>query len=580
MKKVSEDKDKLSDSEHIENSSDTASEWDTPSSSRLITGGFYQALRDIITGTLIGLWVIVVIPRLVPQPEVMGIIKIVNTNLSLVGIFFDLGVWRGFQFYMASSFADKNEEKILKYTQTLFFFKIINGILYNATIIIFLIYFFPNLSVDYTTAYYFTYIFVAFRWFFGFASMFGHVITSKHRFDYDFYISLVDLASYVLFSMLWLYICNTFLFSDNIITGNVLGLVMADLCRWICIWLVQAYAINKLKILNLKKALRLKFDKPTFFQLLKYGIWVVGRSLLGQLAEIGCFLWILILKINIGNPEAVLGYWEQALISVGLFSLSTNLVQPMFPAISEAYAKNDNSLIQKYWVSSMKWYFLWSFYAFGSYVGWGELFVVTFSGETWRKAGVLAALISPALFIRNGNEYLMNVANGINQPKHVMIGTALRIPILLIGGFFLFRDHVYIGMSIVFLLIEVVFFIYLLWQIKKKIVVTTPLWTFFVPLVACIGAFVSVELITMFINVPETIWGYLLCVIPYSLIFFVLFILLGGYESSDYEDFEKSLKTVLKSEDKARKIIKGLQKFARISPLYDKFAQNQLQKNN
>ncbi len=543
-------------------------QWEKPSTERLLAGGFFKSLEGIITGTISGIWMLIILPRLVPQAEVYGILAVAGTFLGFLGSFLDWGVWTGFQMVVARSLQSKDNQTTLKYTQTIMSFKIINGIAYNLLVLAFLVWLFPLIHFDYPTAYYFVFIFVSTRWFGGFLAMFDHIISGANRFDYEFYISLIKMGSTIGFKLLWLWITNTFLFPGNIIIANAVGIAISEMFETLTSWFLQGLVIYKLKILPLKQALRPGFDREAFKFILRYGTFVVARQYLIYFSEVNAFLWVFILRSIVINAEAMVGLWVIAINSIGLFYTATNLTRPMFPAIADAYNRKDQGLIRKYWMTMMKWYLLWCWISLGFYVGWGEVAVVVLSGEIWRPAGFIMALISPTFFLRLGNEYFTNILNAIGKPHTVLAGTALRIPILLFGGFFLFGNVV--GMAIIFFGIELVYFVFSYRKIKKYLQIETPSWIVIIPGIACGCTFLLVKVIFMFWVLPDEFAKFVLLYLFYFLIFFAIFLSLGGWEPKDFQDIEKALKMVFTKGNFAHACVNGIEKLAKISPLYGK----------
>ncbi len=543
--------------------------WEKPSTERLLAGGYFKSLEGLITGTISAVWMLIILPRIVPQAQVYGIIAVAGSYLGFLGSFIDWGCWTGFQMVIANSFGAKDNETVLKYTRTIMSFKIINGIIFNILAFAFLAWLFPLIHFDYETAYYFVFIFVSTRWFGGFLTMFDHIISGANRFDYEFYMSLLKMGSTICYKLVWLWISNNYFFPTNPIIANAIGIAISETFETITSWFLQGLVIYKLKLLPLKQALRPGFDRDAFKFILRYGTFVVARQYLIYFSEVNAFLWVFILRFVVVDPEAVVGLWVMAINSIGLFYTATNLVRPMFPAIADAYNRKEQGLIRMYWITMMKWYLLWCWISVGFYIGWGELAVVVLSGEVWRPAGFIMALISPTFFLRLGNDYFTNILNAIAKPHTVLAGTALRIPILLFGGFFLFVNVV--GMAIIFFGIELVYFVFSYWKIKKYLQIETPTWIVVIPGIASGGAFLLVKLIFILLPLPDELLKFVLLYLFYFLIFFAIFLWLGGFEPKDFKDFEKALKMVFAKGNLAHIVINGVENLAKISPLYGRF---------
>ncbi len=83
--------------------------------------------------------------------------------------------------------------------------------------------------------------------------------------------------------------------------------------------------------------------------------------------------------------------------------------------------------------------YLFSGFGLFFYLGWSNIYITALSGDAWAESGYILLLITPQYLFRKANDTFTGILQGINAPHDVLIGTALRIPILVFGGFILFK---------------------------------------------------------------------------------------------------------------------------------------------
>ncbi len=89
--------------------------------------------------------------RLVPYPKVSGVITWVAAIVGLIGGFIDWGTWTGLQMRLSSAIPLHDEATIIRYSRTMFTFKIINSFVYTGLLYIILSYYFSTLNDPYKT---------------------------------------------------------------------------------------------------------------------------------------------------------------------------------------------------------------------------------------------------------------------------------------------------------------------------------------------------------------------------------------------------------------------------------------------
>jgi O-antigen/teichoic acid export membrane protein len=560
--------------------------WKKEGSQRLITGGSFKLLQTILTGGLGGMLWIIIYPRLISQPEVFGITSIVATVLGLFGSLFDWGIWTGFQRSLAGSMGLNDKEQTKKLTRTMMTFKIFNGFAYNVAVFAFLIFLFPHISVfnTYTDAYRVCFMFVSIKWFFSFADMFEHVIAAGSRFDFEFYISIFELIDTLALKLFWLWASNTFLFPGNVIVANAVAIAVSDFIEGILKYLLRFIAIRKLQrrgklnIFPIRQMLKPGFDKKILKNMLGYGTFVFGRQILGYFAEAGSLLWMILLSIfwTKSNPAEFIGFWNLAASTTSIFLVASTLNRPVFPAISEAYIKKEHKLIRQYCITSGKWFFVWAWFALGIYIAWGEEILRFISGDQWILSGQIVRVIAPAVFGRFGNEYLIGILNAIGKPKHVMKGTALKIPVMVLGAILFFPTQRYGYYALVYALMELTFFIYLLRQMQPILHVRMPSWIYIIPGIACgVAMLVPSLLYFSILAKTSTLVTLIVMLLMYAAIFFFVFVWMGGIEAKDFDDYQESFKAFFKKDEDAVIFVRRFRKMAKISFLYGKFTSEQ-----
>jgi O-antigen/teichoic acid export membrane protein len=556
---------------------------------RLLAGNSFKMAEMLITGTIGGILWIIIYPRLIPQPEVFGITSIVATVLGLFTALLDWGVWTGFQMMLSRSFGNQDIEKASKYTRTLLTFKIFNGLLFNAGVFIFIIFIFPNLNMfgTWQEAYKLCFIFFSIRWFVGFGAIYEHVIAAGKRFDWEFYMSLVSLGVTLTLKLFFLWYFNTYIFPSDAISANATAIVISDTIELVIRYLMQGLVIRKLKILPVSAIIKPGFKKEEFREMLKYGSFVVGRTVLSYFSEAGSFLWIILLTLTLQgpniNPAEFIGYWNLAASLVSIFLIATSMTRPIFPAISDAFIKEQRDLIQQYCNQAAKWFFRWAIFILGLYIGFGEHILIIVSGESWKLSGQIMRVIAPAAFIKFGNEYLIGILNATGKPKKVMIGTLLKIPVmvimfLIIGTYsivvydYSVTTETYGFYATIYFIIELVFCIYLLKQIKETVNLKIAKNIWIIPTIACIVSMILPGFIFWRIwTVPERgIMNLILMVLIYIVFYVFTFLWLGGADRSDFEDLELSLKNFM-PDLLAKWLVIISHWLAKLSPLYNRF---------
>ncbi|MHA1728152.1 MAG: lipopolysaccharide biosynthesis protein, partial [Promethearchaeota archaeon] len=304
----------------------------------------------------------------------------------------------------------------------------------------------------------------------------------------------------------------------------------------------------------------------------------------GYFAEAGSFLWIILLSFTLQTMDAAtfVGYWNLAVSLISAFLIATTMARPIFPAISEAYIKEQKELVQQYCNKAANWFFLWAFFALGIYIAFGEHILMFISGENWKISGQIIRVIAPATFIKFGNEYLIGILNAMGKPKKVMIGTALKIPVMvglfvLIGaisitipgyGYIITTENFGFYASVYFLM-ELVFCIYLLRQIKGTVKLKIPKHFWIIPACACIIAIFIPAWI--FWRVDRSNLGLVLMLVLYVVFYSWSYQWLGGIDDEDFVDLEDSLKNFMFNK-LAEILVKIARWFAKLSPLYGKFS--------
>ncbi len=250
---------------------------------------------------------------------------------------------------------------------------------------------------------------------------------------------------------------------------------------------------------------------------------------------------------------------------MGFYLMAENLMRSILPAIAEAHGKNDLTLLQAYWNTTMKWNFLWSWFSLGFYLGGGVIYIVAFSGLPWYTAGLITIAAAPAYFFKTGNDYFVAILNALNKPHKPLIGSALKIPFLVFGGLLLFKlpfvnvinwlvniglvqppstwlpsdAYGIIGMAITFIMIEAAFYIYAYYQIAHILHISTPAWIIIIPgILMFIGLFLMRYVMGFVLNYETNlVMQFIFLFVLYSAFFFLPFIWLGGFEVKDYEEF-------------------------------------------
>ena len=230
----------------------------------------------------------------------------------------------------------------------------------------------------------------------------------------------------------------------------------------------------------------------------RYGTFVVARQYLLYIADQSQFLWLLFVQLFLPNPEAIIGYWVLAAGSDGILAMASDISGPIFPAMAEAFGKKDLALCESYWLTVMKWFTLFSGFGLFFYLGWSNIYITALSGDAWAESGYILLLITPAIFIRKANDTFTGILQGINAPHDVLIGTALRIPILVFGGFILFKYWGILGMAITWNLMELVFVIYMYLRIKHILKIRTPIWLITIPFIVGLIAMLITKGIMVF----------------------------------------------------------------------------------
>jgi O-antigen/teichoic acid export membrane protein len=539
-------------------------------SEKLLAGGYYKTIQGMIIGNCMAIWNLVVLPRLVPYPEVFGIISIVATMLGLVANVLDWGIWASMDIILAQAINSHDEPRIERYVRTMFTFKLINGVVYNAVIWIFLLVFFPKLQLTWSLAYFIAISFNGFRWFVGFMVVNERSVIAAQRFDYETYYIGINFGFHVVSRLFWLWIVNTYWYPTDPILACAIAFVISETIEIFWNWTIQAYFARRGKILNLRRLLKPGWDREALSHFFHYGKYIVGRQYLILLSELNSVLWVLMVNYSVSNPEQIIGFWALAVSSMGPFYMATNITGPLFPAIASSFYKKEFALIESYWLTAIKWYLLWCVFSIGFYWGWGELMAVTVSGEVWRTAGVIMRWMALGFFFKMGNDMLSSILNAINQPKLVMIGTALKIPVLIIGGLFFF-DTIY-GMAVTYILMEGIFFFMMYFAIKRSLHISTPTWVIVIPWVSLVFGMLICSLLFRIWALPVTILGFVISFIVFFIFYFLAFIWLGGFEVSDYTQFEGSLNMVIPNSKLPSLIVGTLRNIARISPFYGKFS--------
>lgn len=547
-------------------------DWKIPGNKRLLAGGYFKGAQGLITGSFMGLWGLVILPRLIPQPEVFGIISMVATYLGLIGTCLDWGCWTAYQMIMAKAIGVNDQNNIIKYTRTIVAFKIINSLIFNGIVFLFLAIWWPKIFLNWREAYQMALVFITIRAFGSFMSIWEHLTAASHRFDYEFYISLVHFAFVIVSKLFWLWICNTFWFPAEPIIANVSAIVISETFEIILAWILQAWAFHRLALIPLNILLIPHLDRECFVVLLKYGTSITLRSYALAFADVNSFLWILFVNLLISEPEMMVGYWVVALSFMGTYQLAANLNRPIFPAIADAHHRQDQRLLQGYWITTMKWNYLWSFLALGLYLGWGKAVVIALAGDSWELSGQIVQWIAVAFLFRMTNDYFALILNGINKPYFALCGTLIKIPVLIGGALITFQAQSYIGMAMVFTIMELVQFIFLSAVLKHQLHMKTPLWIVFIPAIACFGSLGVSILIERSIKFPSVLANVVIMYTIFILIFFAFFLWMGGFEIKDFVEYEQGLKYVFKHSTFPHNFIYIIQRFSQLSPLYGRFS--------
>ena len=102
--------------------------------------------------------------------------------------------------FLSSAIPLHDEATIIRYSRTMFTFKIINSFVYTGLLYIILSYYFSTLNDPYKTAYYYVAVFTVIQGFGGFAGLYSTYYTCAERFDVDFFISLVTILFTFIFA--------------------------------------------------------------------------------------------------------------------------------------------------------------------------------------------------------------------------------------------------------------------------------------------------------------------------------------------------------------------------------------------
>jgi len=267
-----------------------------------------------------------------------------------------------------------------------------------------------------------------------------------------------------------------------------------------------------------------------------------------------------------------------------IFLITTTMTRPIFPAISEAYIKEQKDLIQQYCDRAAKWFYRWAILILGIYIFFGEHILILISGkaEVWKISGQIVRVIAPAYFLKFGNEYLIGILNAIGKPNRVLIGTAIKIPVMIVL-FLLIPVEIQIFSPIVemilgqplsndnfglyatiFFMIELVFAIYLLVSIKQhlRLKISKQIWI--KPTISCILGMILPAFIFWRLN--RGILSLLLTVFLFIFSYYLIFMWMDGMEESDWIELEISLKGFMKDRF-AEFLVKIAKATSKISPL-------------
>jgi O-antigen/teichoic acid export membrane protein len=239
--------------------------------------------------------------------------------------------------------------------------------------------------------------------------------------------------------------------------------------------------------------------------------------------------------------------------------------------MAEAYGKKDLALCESYWLTVMKWFTLFGGLGLFFYFGWSKLYITALSGDEWATAGDMLLFATPALFIRKANDTFSNILQGINAPHDILIGTALRIPILVLGGFIFFKYWGIYGMAMTLNLMEIVYFLYMYWKIKRALKVKTPLWMVLIPFIVGFVDLLIVKSIMFFIPLTSEILQLFISMGLYFLLYFVIYPLSGAMELNDIPLLEQSMGMLIKNKEKLGKLLGFIQKYASLSPLFARY---------
>ena len=538
------------------------------STEKLLTSGYYKSINGIFLGGLQTIWGLVLLPRIMPYPEVFGIIATVGVIINLIGILIDWGVWTAIDVKLAAAYGSQNMEEVEKYVRTVIGFKIINGLIFNLIIDLFLILIFPIMNLDYKNAYYIYFFLIAIRWFGGFAVISERILLANQRFDYEFYYQTINFLFLVSSRIFWFYTCNKIYPKEPIIAFTI-AIAISETIETFFNWFTQAMFLRRAKLLKFSRVLKPQLNKEVLSYIFHYGKFVMSRQYLLLFSEVNSTLWVFLVRLMFQNPESIIGIWSFALGSMGPFFMAGNLTAPILPAISDAYHRKDWNLIQEYWITAFNWFCLWSICALGMFIRYAELIVVVVSGPTWRLAGVVCMLISPAFLFKLGNELLYNILYGSDYPKGVLISTCIKIPILLVGGLLLFKNLVL--MSVVFFIIEFSAFLNNYRLVKKRLKIQSPKKSYIIPIISSIITLLILEGLNYLLIFDESVKSLVLVYGSYLVIFFIVFILLGGFEEKDFDQFKGSLNQIFRKGKMAERTINLLKKIAQKSPFYINF---------
>jgi len=532
---------------------------------RLLSSGYYKSINGVVLGSIQGLWGLILLPRIMPYPEALGIGSTVAAFLGLIATLLDWGIWRGYDVAIAAAYGVNDLNKVERYSKTVVAFKMINGLIFNLVIAIFLIFLFPTMQWDYRQAYFLFFLSHGIRWLGSFVAISERTILAAQRFDYEFYYQTINFFFLMGSRLFWFYLGHK-TFPENPITGFAIAIAISETIETFFNWTTQSIFAKKARLLKFRRILKPALDRKALKYFFHYGKFVVGRQYLLLFSEVNSTLWIFLVRALMPNPETIVGVWVFAIGAMGPFYMASNMNMPILPSMADAYNRRDYKLIQEYWLVAIKWFSLWGLLSLGLYVGWGDILIVSMAGEAWRQAGIVCMLISPAFLFKLCNEMLCNILYGANYPKGVLISTALKIPFMVVAGILLFRD--YLSMSLVFFLIEFIAFLINYNIIKNRLNIKTPNRVFLIPGLSGLISLLLVKTINYFLFFRIVVLSLIFSLIVYFIIFFLIFLLLGGFDDKDFKQFEGALEGIFKKSKIPRKFISKLRKIASKSPFY------------